>query len=336
MDREKSSGIIAQLALPSQRQGRPIRKQTKVLTEEEKERKKNNMHLVLNSLFYNELRVCPDEGNLLLTEQIFTDSKTRAEMASLLFDEYEVKALMFVPQEFLALIANGQETGIVINMGHTHTNIVPIWKLNILRDKAVMLPVGGQDVTRALELFLKHTRADQVYSICDFDQLVVEDIKESKGYVAVDYEAEMRKPEKLTEFELPDYQVVNLGRELFRCTECFFQPHLFGIQNTKGLIESVNGVIDSLEVGIRREIADQSASIFLAGSSSRFPGLVERLQAGVEKEHCPMKVRAAPERHMSSWIGGSIWAKLGQNKNSWTTKEEYDEFGPSVVHSKCI
>ncbi|KAL5269388.1 hypothetical protein ACHWQZ_G003020 [Mnemiopsis leidyi] len=243
---------------------------------------------------------------------------------------------MFVPQEFLALIANGQETGIVINMGHTHTNIVPIWKLNILRDKAVMLPVGGQDVTRALELFLKHTRADQVYSICDFDQLVVEDIKESKGYVAVDYEAEMRKPEKLTEFELPDYQVVNLGRELFRCTECFFQPHLFGIQNTKGLIESVNGVIDSLEVGIRREIADQSASIFLAGSSSRFPGLVERLQAGVEKEHCPMKVRAAPERHMSSWIGGSIWAKLGQNKNSWTTKEEYDEFGPSVVHSKCI
>ena len=40
-----------------------------------------------------------------------------------------------------------------------------------------MLPVGGQDVTRALELFLKHTRADQVYSICDFDQLVVEDIK---------------------------------------------------------------------------------------------------------------------------------------------------------------
>ena len=66
------------------------------------------------------------------------------------------------------------------------------------------------------------------------------------------------------------------------------------------------------------------------------PGLVERLQAGVEKEHCPMKVRAAPERHLSSWIGGSIWAKLGQNKNSWTTKEEYDEFGPSVVHSKCI
>ena len=49
--------------------------------------------------------------------------------------------------------------------------------MNILRDKAVVLPVGGQDVTKALELYLKHLRAKQVYSIHDFDQLVVEQIK---------------------------------------------------------------------------------------------------------------------------------------------------------------
>ena len=34
---------------------------------------------------------------------------------------------MFVPQEFLALISSGHESGIVINMGNTYTSIVPIW-----------------------------------------------------------------------------------------------------------------------------------------------------------------------------------------------------------------
>jgi hypothetical protein len=49
--------------------------------------------------------------------------------------------------------------------------------VQILRDKSVVLPIGGQDVTRALELLLKERRVDQVHSALDFDPLVVESIK---------------------------------------------------------------------------------------------------------------------------------------------------------------
>lgn len=291
---------------------------------------------MIQHVFYHELRVGPEETGLLLTEHIFTDNTTRAETATLLFDEMDTKALMFVPQEFLALISSGHESGIVINMGNTYTSIVPIWNLNILRDKAVVLQVGGQDVTRALELLLKQRRSDQVYRTSDFDPLVVEDIKERRGYVALDYEVEMSKPETLsTEYELPDCQVVKLGRELFQCTECLFQPHLFGIKNTPGLIESVNQLIDTLNGEIKQEIV-ASQTVFLTGSSSMFPGLVERLRAGIGEKHSALKVIAQPERKMSAWIGGSVWAELSSSKNLWTTKEEFDAHGPDVVHSKCF
>ena len=48
-----------------------------------------------------------------------------------------------------------------------------------MRDKVVVLPVGGEHVTRTLELLLKERRTDQVYHPRDFHPLVIEDIKVS-------------------------------------------------------------------------------------------------------------------------------------------------------------
>ena len=48
---------------------------------------------MIQHVFYHELRVGPEETGLLLTEHIFTDNTTRAETATLLFDEMDAKAL---------------------------------------------------------------------------------------------------------------------------------------------------------------------------------------------------------------------------------------------------
>ncbi|XP_063684843.1 actin-3-like isoform X1 [Bolinopsis microptera] len=334
---DHDGGIIAGLTLPSQRKSLLPLNGTRVLTDKEKEEKKKKMLKILRDELFFSYHVgrCPDEYRFLLTEHVFTTCQQREQIMGLFFEEFKTLGLMFVPQEFLALISSGHTSGIVINMSNTYTSIVPIWNLNILRNKAVVLQVGGQDVTRALELLLKQRRADQVYRTSDFDPLVVEDIKEKRGYVALDYEVEMSKPAALsTEYELPDCQVINLGRELFQCTECLFQPHLFGIKNTQGLIGSVNQLIDTLNGQIKQDIVAQS--VFLTGSSSMFPGLVERLRAGIAEKHSAVNVVAPPERKMSAWMGGSIWAELSVSKNLWTTKEEFDAYGPDVVHSKCF
>jgi hypothetical protein len=45
-----------------------------------------------------------------------------------------------------------------------------------------------------------------------------------------------------------------------------------------------------------------------------------------------VKIVAPPERKYSVWIGGSILASLSTFASLWCSKQEYDEFGPAIVH----
>lgn len=55
------------------------------------------------------------------------------------------------------------------------------------------------------------------------------DIKEKLGYVAQDFEAEMRKIETLSKnYKLPDGKVITIGSEAFCCPEILFKPSLIG------------------------------------------------------------------------------------------------------------
>lgn len=50
-----------------------------------------------------------------------------------------------------------------------------------------------------------------------------------------------------------------------------------------------------------------------------------------------MKVNivASPNRKYLDWIGGSILSRLSSFKGHSITKQEYEEYGPSIVHRKC-
>jgi actin-related protein len=47
-----------------------------------------------------------------------------------------------------------------------------------------------------------------------------------------------------------------------------------------------------------------------------------------------VRVIASPERKYSVWIGASILATLSSFQKMWISKEEYNEYGPSIVHTK--
>jgi actin-related protein len=40
------------------------------------------------------------------------------------------------------------------------------------------------------------------------------------------------------------------------------------------------------------------------------------------------------ERSLCSWLGGSLLASLGAFHEMWLSKEEYKEFGPSIIDRK--
>merc|ERR1711912_200385 len=102
-----------------------------------------------------------------------------------------------------------------------------------------------------------------------------------------------------------------------------------------GIQDMVFQTIMSCDVDIRKDLY---SNIVIAGGSSCFSGIAERMQrelASLAPSTMNVKVICPPERKYSTWIGGSILASLSTFQQMWITKEEYDESGPIIVYRKC-
>jgi actin-related protein len=171
------------------------------------------------------------------------------------------------------------------------------------------------------------------------DWVICSDMKEKLCYVALNFEEEMKKSSQSSNiekfYELPDGNKVVYNDERFKIPEVFFQPKFFGSE-TSGIHELIFNSIMNCDVDLRKEFF---SNIFLFGGSSMFDGFDKR----IENELIPLaafntiiKCNANPERKYSSWIGGSVLGVLNYFNDICVSKEEYEEFGPLIIHKKCF
>ena len=88
---------------------------------------------------------------------------------------------------------------------------------------------------------------------------------------------------------------------------------------------------------IRNNLYD---NIILCGGNAKFRGIADRMKKEVQllspyTENINVTVPAIEEK-FSVWKGGSILASMSTFKQMCITLEEYDEFGPAIVHRKCF
>ena len=70
-----------------------------------------------------------------------------------------------------------------------------------------------------------------------------------------------------------------------------------------------------------------------------FTGFNRRLHVELSKLAGPqdtVKICAVDERNMLTWQGGSMLSKVPSFHSMWISSSEYDEFGPNIVHKKCV
>ncbi|GMF31135.1 unnamed protein product [Phytophthora fragariaefolia] len=158
------------------------------------------------------------------------------------------------------------------------------------------------------------------------------------------------EPLEITEeqYELPDGQVIVLGKERYEVPEFLLYPKNFGgavVKNeqhvaaaakvmAKGLHRMLYDSVHLCDADLRR---DMLTNIILCGGGSLTPGITERLHTELTRMvPGTFKLRFTTvtkiERQFSVFIGGSILASLGSFQQLWVSKREYDEVG---AHALC-
>jgi len=251
-------------------------------------------------------------------------------------------------QAVMSLYASGRTTGVVMDSGDGVSHTVPIYEGYAIPHAILRIDLAGRDLTHYMGRLLMdrgHTLASSA------EREIVRDIKEKLCHVALDYEAQLeeaegrRKRQKVSEdasdkevpYELPDGTIVMIGPERFKCPELLFRPDLLG-KEADGIHTMTFKSILSCEVDLRRDLY---SNVVLSGGTTMLPGLAERMAKEL-RELAPssmqtkVRVHAPPERKYSVWIGGSTLASLSSFSKMWLTRDEFNESGPALVHTKCF
>ena len=159
------------------------------------------------------------------------------------------------------------------------------------------------------------------------------DIKEKMCRVSLDFHEEMintNRAKNLKSYTLPNGQTISLDTECFMCPEALFQPSLVGL-DSPGIHHICYDSIMKCDRDLHKDLF---ANIVLAGGSSLFPGLADRMkkELTVLAPSETVNVSVAEDGQNSTWVGGSVLGSISLfQQYIMITKEEYEEWGPSII-----
>jgi len=295
----------------------------------------DDMEKIWRYTFHSLLRIVPEEHPILLAEAPFFTKQNKEKTAEMMIELFHFPAFQSESSGTLPLYASGRTTGIVLDIGGGACYTASVSKGFTLPHSMSCSCFGGNYLDEYLRtLFVER---GLFLSPSPTDLEIIRGIKEKLCYVAPDFDAEMERAATSSDvdksYELPNGDVVTLGNERFRCSECLFQPSLLGLEAV-GVHEMIYNSIRNCGVFLQKDLFE---NIVVSGGSTMFEGFADRLKTEITALAPPtMKVNvvASSGRKYFTWLGGSILASQSYFKDKCITREEYYERGPSFVHFK--
>lgn len=295
------------------------------------------MEQVWHHIFYNELRIAPEEHPILMTELPFNPRRNREMMTQTMFETFNAGAFYVATPPRLRKISSARATGMVVSIGEGTIIGVPFVDGHEISSAAFRVSFGGKDLTDYLATLLQES--GQYTSIIGERAAVtpgwemIKDMKEKLCYTAVDFaeETETAKSSLRLQrsYELPDGQVLTLNDERFRCAEALFDPSLLGME-TPGLHRLIDKAIKKSPIDARKAIY---GNILMEGATA-FMGLNDRLQKEMEtlvNDRVKVRIDMPGFNRLETFVGGCFLATTADMARHWIPKEAYEEVGPSIT-----
>ena len=299
----------------------------------------NEMERIWTNTFYSELKIAPEEHNILLSESPFTSREDREKTLETMLETFNCASVYIEAQSVLAAYSVGKSTGISVDCGHTSLNFAPVYEGFLIKNCVHHIPIGGKDINDFLINLLM--RNGQVIESKMQKQSITK-AKELYCYICQNYEDEVirifeNNNDEVKEWELPDKRKIKIGNERFQSTEILFEPNKYGY-NCINFKELFQQTVKSIDSDLRETML---LNIIFNGGTTLFKGFKNRVTKEIEEagKDYPYKkkIHTYPEAQFMAWIGGSILSSLSNFEKLWITKAEYKEEGKaSIVHKKCF
>ncbi|TGJ81928.1 hypothetical protein E0Z10_g6826 [Xylaria hypoxylon] len=288
--------------------------------------------------------------------------------------ELEQKPVPAQPSAATAATAQSPaELVLLIDSGHSHTTVTPVFQGKPIHSAVRRLDVGGKFLTNYLTRVLSLRHYDM-----RSETYIVNEMKEAACYVSLDFQRDLERSWKGTrgerrepyisgggvakDYVLPDFHsrshgvvrdydpvqasrakrlavgessedVLTLRNERFTIPELLFNPSDIGMRQP-GLPDLVLQSLQCLPHGLWPGFL---ANILVVGGNSLFDGFIQRLQEDITKlvpDDCIVRVTQPPNPITNTWQGGANLARHVHLESLAVTKLEYEEHGSAWLARK--
>lgn len=271
------------------------------------------------------LNVNASEHYILITETPLNPKANCEKMASIFFEDFNVKGIYVAINAVLSLYSTNLTSGMVLHSADGVSHAVPIYEGYAIPHAIIRLDIGKRDLADYLVQIMQENKGPTI------NKEVAYNIINKNLYIPKDFEAEMQKPESEVSQSV-DGQNFDVGNERFRTTEVLFQPPFIGM-NSAGIHETTYNSIMKCDVDIRKMLYK---NIILSGNNTNYPGIVDRMKkeiAALAPSTMVINIISGADNEIIVWKGGQLLVPKVTNQ-MWINRNEFDAEGPSIVHKK--
>ena len=111
----------------------------------------DEMCTIWDTIFYDKLKIDPKKTKILLSLSNVSDITYYNKIKDIILKKYMFEAVQMYNQQLLSLYSVGKNTGIVVDIGHEITKIVPIYDSHIIEYAIVYSPLTGKLINSYLK-----------------------------------------------------------------------------------------------------------------------------------------------------------------------------------------